>query len=202
MMYISYAEKISKKKIRVTIENGESFILDEKDWRAFGMEAGTVIEEDFLKRLYREFFQPKCQMKALNLLAARDYSEKELVQKLKNSGYPKSVIETTLEYVKSHHYVDDYRYTRNYITYKGGRKSRRELSYNLSMKGIDLNEVLEAEDMLELPDDRMTIRTLLIKRWGEHPSPDIKEKDRMTRYLARHGFTAGDVYSVYQEFGI
>lgn len=201
-MYISYAEKITKKKIRVTLEDGESFVLDEKDWLSFGMAVGDEIDAVFLKRLYEEYFRPKCQMKALNLLTSRDYSEKELLQKLKRSGYPDTVIQMTLEYVRSYHYLDDERYAKNYITYKGNRKSRRELSYNLSMKGIDLNAVIEAEDSIQLPDDRTTIKTLLIKRWGEHPMPEIKEKDRMTRYLARHGFLAGDVYSVYQELGI
>ena len=60
----------------------------------------------------------------------------------------------------------------------------------------------ETEDDMKLPDDKETIRWLLMKRWGEEPSPDIKEKERMMRYLGRRGFHGGDILSVYRDLGI
>lgn len=201
-MYISYVEKIQKKKVRVTLEDYESFVMAEKDWNALGYDIGDDLSEEFLTKLYHDYFLSKCRLKALSLLKTRDHSEKELMQKLKKSGYPDTVIHDTMTYIDSYHYIDDTRYAANYIAYKSDCKSRKELKYALSMKGIDLNSIMENDSDIELPDDKKTIKNLLIKRWGEHPSPDIKEKERMTRYLARHGFCAGDVYSIYHDLGI
>lgn len=201
-MNISYVEKIPKKKVRVTLEDYESFVISEKDWNTFGYDIGDDLSEEFLSRLYHDYFLSKCRFKALSLLKSRDHSEKELIQKLKMSGYPDSVIRDTMTYIDSYHYIDDTRYAANYIAYKANHKSRKELTYALSLKGIDLNSIVENDRDIELPDDKKTIKNLLIKRWGEHPSPDLKEKERMTRYLARHGFGAGDVYSVYHDLGI
>ena len=75
------------------------------------------------------------------------------------------MIHKVMEYVDGYHYLDDVRFARNYVDYKGGRKSRRELAYELRGKGIDLNTV-SADESLELPDDKETIRSILFKTLG------------------------------------
>ena len=201
-MFISYTEKDGRSRIKVTLEDGDHFTISEKDWLSFGVKAGEDMEDALLEKLYREYFLPKARLRALNLLKVRDRSHKELIQRLKQDGYPEEVIRQTIEYVDSYHYVDDARFARNYIEYRGHRKSRRELEYELASKGIDMYHLAETEDDMKLPDDKETIRWLLMKRWGEEPSPDIKEKERMMRYLGRRGFHGGDILSVYRDLGI
>lgn len=201
-MFISFTEKDGRSRIKVTLEDGDRFTISEKDWLSFGVKAGEDMADALLEKLYREYFLPKARLRALNLLKVRDRSHKELIQRLKQDGYPEEVIRQTIEYVDSYHYVDDARFARNYIEYRGHRKSRRELEYELALKGIDMYHLTETEDEMQLPDDKETIRELLMKRWGEEPSPDIKEKERMMRYLGRRGFRGGDILSVYRDLGI
>lgn len=201
-MQISYIEKSGKNKVRITLADGDKFIISERDWRSFGVDAGDEIEDDILNKLYTEYLLPKAKFRALNLLKMRDRSRQELRQRLKQDGYPEIVIQKTIEYIDGYHYLDDVRFAKNYVDYRGKRKSRRELEYELSGKGIDLRSMsLEGEEF-NMPEDKDTIRSLLLKRWGEHPSPDQKEQDRMLRYLARHGFGSGDILSVYRELDI
>lgn len=201
-MLISYIEKNGRNKVKVTLADGSCFGISERDWRTFGSEAGEEIEDRILKKLYQEYMLPKAKLRVLNLLKVRDRSHKELYQRLKMDGYPDEVIEQAVQYADSYHYVDDDRFARNYIDYKGHTKSRRELEYELAAKGIDLRALLESAEDLELPEDRDTIRCLIRKRWGETPAPEDKEKERMTRYLARRGFKGGDILSVYRDLGI
>ena len=201
-MLISYIEKNGRNKVKVTLADGSWFGISARDWRAFGSEAGEEIEDRILKKLYQEYMLPKAKLRALNLLKVRDRSHKELFQRLKMDGYPDEVVEQAIQYVDSYHYVDDARFARNYIEYKGRTKSRRELEYELSSKGIDLRALSESDEGLELPEDRETIRHLIRKRWGEIPAPEDKEKQRMTRYLARRGFKGGDSLSVNKDLGI
>lgn len=201
-MQISYIEKKGKSKVQITLQNSECFIMNEKEWKTFDLKPGDDIEEAFIIKLYEEYFLPKAKLKALNLLKSRDHSEKELYQKLRTAGFPDSVIKKTMEYIESYHYIDDHRLARNYVTYHGQMKSRKEILYNLSVKGIDIQTMNDEDNFMEEHDDRKTISKILFKRWGEEPAPDLKEKERMLRYLARRGFAAQDIFSVFQDLGI
>ncbi|MEE0751295.1 regulatory protein RecX [Frisingicoccus sp.] len=201
-MRITYVEKTGRKKVRVTMDDGESFVVSERDWESFGGKAGEDLEDELILKLYREYMLPRAKFRALNLLKVRDRSRQELAQRLKMDGYPESIIKDTMAYVDSYHYLDDARFARNYVDYRGSRKSRRELEYELKMKGIDLRSAAEADEYLELPDDRETIQSILAKRWGSDMEPDPKEKERMMRYLGRRGFRGGDILYVYKKLGI
>ena len=54
---------------------------------------------------------------AMNLLTARDYTEKQLRDKLNKREYSSDEIQAAIDYVKSFHYVDDIRYAENYLEY-------------------------------------------------------------------------------------
>lgn len=201
-MRITYTEKVGKTKIKVCLEDGDEFILFEREWNKFKWLEGDDISDDAIAELYDAYLLPKAKLKALNLLKVRDRSYKELIQKLKIEGYPNAVIQKTLEYADSYHYMDDARFARNYIEYRGKRKSCRELKYELSEKGIDLSILGQSGEEIELPDDIKTIASLLAARWGDHPKPDLKDKERMARYLARRGFRVSDIFKVYKDLGI
>ena len=201
-MLISYIEKKGRNKVKVTLADGDSFMISEKDWNSFGEEAGGEIPDEILEKLYREYMLPKAKLRVLNLLKVRDRSHQELSRRLKTDGFPEEIIRQAIDYADSYHYVDDARFARNYIEYKGRSKSRKELEYELAARGIDLHTLEESEEEIELPEDRETIRRLIGKRWGDDPKPEVKEKDRMTRYLARRGFRGRDILSVYRDLGI
>ena len=199
-MQVTYTEKTGKTKIRVELDNGDSFVMNERDWNRLDLNTGESVDESRLYEFYRDYFLPKAKQKALNLLRMRDRSRLELEQKLRYDGYPGPVIRETFAYIDQYHYLDDRRFAKNYIEYRKHKKSRRELEYELSLKGIHLGELVDEEDTL--PDDQETIRNLILKKWGEEPAPDMKEKERMIRYLGRHGFHMSDIRKVYRDLGI
>ena len=49
-MLISYIEKKGRNKVKVTLADGESFMISEKDWNSFGEEAGRDIAEEILEK--------------------------------------------------------------------------------------------------------------------------------------------------------
>lgn len=82
-MLISYVEKYGRSKQKITLADGDSFIISEKDWKAFGAEAGEDLDDGLIEKLYREYLLPKAKLRALNLLKVRDRSHKELISRLK-----------------------------------------------------------------------------------------------------------------------
>ena len=86
--------------------------------------------------------------KALRLLEVQDRTEQQLYQKLIEQGYPESVVEQAIFYVKSFHYIDDSRYAGNYVRYRQETKSKRQLKLELYKKGVPsdvVEQVLEEE---------------------------------------------------------
>ena len=92
--------------------------------------------------------------------------------------------------------------TKEYSKHSKINKSKKELLHELSMKGIDSGALKADEFLMDSIDDKASIRNIINKRWKALDLVDLKEKERMTRYLARHGFAASDVFSVYKELGI
>ena len=137
----------------------------------------------------------RAKLRCMHLLEKRDYTEKELRQKLENgkTEYPEEQIDGAIAYVKSFHYVDDGRYACKYIEAMQSRKSRRQIEQELYQKGVDRELIQEAfEETGEVPEEEQ------IARWMEkrnyHPEEaDLKEKQRMYAFLARKGFRADNI---------
>lgn len=137
----------------------------------------------------------RAKLRCMHLLEHRDYTEKQLRDKLRmgKTPYTEEEIEGALAYVKSYHYVEDERYARQYIACMSTRKSRRQIAQELYQKGVD-RELVEAafEEVGELQEEE------LIQRWIEkkHFDPenaDKKEKQRMYSFLMRKGFSGTEI---------
>lgn len=140
----------------------------------------------------------RAKLRCMHLLEKRDYTEKELRQKLENgkTEYTEEQIDGAIAYVKSFHYVDDGRYACKYIEAMQSRKSRRQIEQELYQKGVDRELIQEAfEETGEVSEEEQ------IARWMEkrnfHPEEaDLKEKQRMYAFLARKGFRAENIQRV------
>ncbi|MGN0506046.1 MAG: regulatory protein RecX [Lachnospiraceae bacterium] len=86
--------------------------------------------------------------RAMQLLERRDYSRKELTEKLRKDGYAEELLTEIIAYLDSYHYLDDVRYAGMLIRGRKTTKSRRELVYYLKTKGIsdeDIEAAMEAD---------------------------------------------------------
>lgn len=143
----------------------------------------------------------KAKLRAMHLLERADRTEAALRQKLA-ANYPEEVVEEAMEYVKSFGYVDDRRYAENYIRYRAQTKGRIQIFQELQKKGVDRQlitaaweEVASVEEM----DERELIRALVLKK---HPTGSRLDEGQMRRlqgFLARRGFSWGDISAVLTE---
>ena len=92
------------------------------------------------------------------LLQRQERTEKQLRDKLQQSGYPMECIEQAISYVKSYHYIDDYRYASVYIRYHQEKESRQKLVFKLIMRGIN-REVIERALEEEYVSDEKALKT-------------------------------------------
>lgn len=146
----------------------------------------------------------KGKKRALRLLERKDYSRKELSDKLKKDGYTEDLVEKIIEYADGYHYLDDVRVAGSYIRSRMGYKSKRELEYMLKQKGINeedielaVTENYKNED--GIPQEEVAILRQLQKYHVTEDSLEelsYEEKQKIAGKLFRKGFEADKIKKV------
>lgn len=139
--------------------------------------------------------------RALRLLERKDYSRKELKEKLFKDGYEPGIVEQIIEYMDSYHYLDDVRVAESFIRNRKENKSKRELEFCLKKKGISEEEIslaMEAEYKNEsgLCQEETAIARQLQKYHVEEEKLDrmsYEEKQKIAAKLYRKGFNADSI---------
>ena len=127
---------LEKGKARIRFDDGTEVVLYKGEIRKLGIEEGCVVTEVVYDKILNEILGKRAIKRAMHLLEKQDRTERQLYDKLKQNGYPESCIESAIAYVKSYHYIDDFRYASTYIRYHQEKKSRQKLKMELMAKGI------------------------------------------------------------------
>ena len=162
---------------------------------------GQVEKENVEQVLDEKELLLKGKKRALRLLERKDYSRKELSDKLKKDGYAEELVEKIIEYIDSYHYLDDTRVAGSYIRSRMGYKSKRELEYMLKQKGISEEEIdlaiLENYKNEEgIPQEEVAILRQLQKyHLTEEAVQELsyEEKQKIAARLFRKGFEADKI---------
>lgn len=143
----------------------------------------------------------KAAEKAMNLLLQQDRTKKELQDKLYRAGFSEKAALYAIEYVTGFGYIDDMRYAENYISYHKGRRSRKELRHKLLNKGIEADVLAVALEGYGAEDEREALILLIQKRLhGKSLTEfDYNERNKLTAYLARKGFSLSAIRHAMQE---
>ena len=183
-----------KGRVRVMTEDGESFVISSAKAARLGLSPGEEPEEDVYAGLMNSL-SSACMQRCGTLLGSRDYSEHRLREKLKEAGYPSSVIEETIGKLRRAGYLDDRRFARNYVRSHIRDRSRLRIMRDLAGKGIAEEIVEEAfteiggEEDLEDAQRQQVIR-LLQKRGFDPSEASFEERQKTMAFLHRKGYPA------------
>jgi regulatory protein len=141
------------------------------------------------KTKMKPFPPPKSPRQYLvRLLSRREYSEHELLQKLKTRDVPEEQARDAIEFVKLHGFQSDERYAASRARTLGARKGNRAIRRELVSKGVDESAI---EDALPELGDELE-RALAAASRFEGKLTDERERARLWRFLVSRGFS-GDV---------
>jgi regulatory protein len=168
------------------MEDGNSFPLGRKESRHLELSEGKELTEDQIQWIYEELVFPRGRNYLIYLLAARDYTEKEVKDKLRKAHYPEEMIERILNYGREKHYLDDFRYAQDYISSRKSSKSIRLLKYQLSMKGIP-DSVLSK---LEVDNDAEELLPLIERYWEKKKGNSYEKSAKTYQYFVRKGYNS------------
>ncbi|MCI6551948.1 MAG: recombination regulator RecX [Lachnospiraceae bacterium] len=196
-MTVTGIEEAGKKKVRIFIDDEFAFVLYKGELRRYRISEGSEIGEGEYSEIMQEVLPRRAKLRSMNLLKARPYTEKQLRDKLRQGEYADSLIEEAIEYVKSYGYIDDRRYAEDYISYYAQYRSRRRIEQELLYKGIERDitqEIFEQrEEEGEGPDELAMAKKLLRKKNYDPHTAQIREKQKLSAFLYRKGFTSDTI---------
>lgn len=196
-MQVMQISGLDKKRMRIFLEDGRSFVLYRGEVRRYSLEEGAELSDGQYEEICSEILKKRARRRTMHLLEKMDRTEAQIREKLRQGFYPEEIIEDAVAYVKGYHYLDDSRYAENYVRNQREKKSRRKIQMELMAKGID-REL--AEQTLEEECQRENEQELILK-WVEKKhysaqTADLKEKQRMYQFLMRKGFQSDDILHV------
>lgn len=197
---ITSIEELDKSRVKVYIDEQFAFVLYKGELRSMGLKQNSAITEHQLFQITSEILPKRAKKRAMNLLQKRQYTEKQLRDKLKQGLYQEEVIDDAVEYVKSFHYIDDLRFASDYILYYSEYRSRGRIENDLIKKGIDRDVILKAYALTEekdnLTDEQDLIRKELEKKHFHIDEADFTQKQKIIGYLYQKGFRLENIRNV------
>ena len=187
-MIVKAVVPVDKRKCKVFLEGDFAFVLYKSEAARLHIEEGNDLPAKTYEMIEEEILLKRARDRALYLLQSQGRTQAEMIKKLKDDGYSQSVTERVLSFLQEYHFIDDNAYTENYIHVNKGRKSKRQITYELQQKGVDRDQIRQMLE--ENPvDEEETVRALLKKKTGGRIPEDKKEIQKLAAFLGRKGFS-------------
>ena len=199
MPTITSLEKITRQKgwFELTLDGRVSFPVNDELILKYLIRVGKQFLPGEIKQIRQEGEYLFLKKKALDALARRRLSEKELRRKLKSVPKSSTYIERLVDDLKKMGLIDDLNYAAAVIhtLQVGGSKSKRYIKSKLYQKGVDsetTDKAVEAE-LAEYDETEAALKIAEKKFKSVKNLPVLKAKKRIADFLLGRGFNWDDI---------
>ncbi len=174
----------NRDRVNIYIDHKFAFGLTYEISYKHGLEIDKVVDSDFIENVLKAEEQIKTNNSALNLIAYRQRSVKEIYDSLKKKGYEEIYISKAIEYCSAQNYLNDEHFAQSFIKDKQNlnKLGSKRIRYELINKGIS-NEIIEKTLQIE-PEDEYGIALEL----AEKKIKSYNGQDRNSIYRKLGGF--------------
>lgn len=191
-MMVTEITAITKSRYKIVLDGNSAFVLYKGELNRYNIKEGEEISQETYQNIFHEILPKRAKLRCMNLLKTKDYTRRQLEDKLKQGGYPPEVIVDAIAYVESYGYIDDERYAKDFVEYNMEHKSRTRIESDLLRKGIGRELVIKAFDELEKEgmeiDEEGMIHKILLKKNYHAQTAASDERRKMYAFLYRKGF--------------
>jgi regulatory protein len=191
----------------VSIDGGDVAAVSAQVISELGLQVGKRVDDAQAAVLREESGKLAVFDKAVELLAVRARSVRDLRMRLKRAGATAPAIEGAVERLTDLGLLDDEAYARNlaHLRVVGGGVSKRRIGQELQKRGVAREVADEAIDAtladIEL-DEMAAARAAAAKRMRSLRSLDEgTRRRRLYAFLARRGYESGVISRVIKEIG-
>lgn len=196
-MFVTQISEVTRTRCRVYLDEQFAFVLYKGELRQFHIREGQELPEESYRQIMTQILPKRAKMRCMNLMQSRDYTKRQLEDKLRQGDYPEECIDEAIAYMESYGYIDDERYAKDYIEYHIQTRSRVRIESDLLKRGISGDIVRAAFDKLsdigvEQDEDAMILGLLHKKNYCAGEATE-QEKQKMYGYLYRRGFSSSSI---------
>jgi len=178
-------------------KEGSSFFISKEQFLQLRLSVRQELSEEEFNSLHTKITSLRCRDKALDYLARREHTRRELEVKLLNKGFSKELIGPQLDQLEGANLLSDYRFAQNYIAsrLRKSPEGAKMLIMRLLQKGVSremaqtvIQNSYNSEEALELALERA------IRRVG-------KEREDLLKELQKRGFSYYEITTFLDEKG-
>ena len=198
-MIITDIVDIDKKRSKIYVDNELLCALYKGELIRMHIKVDNELSEETLTEIYSILYK-RARERSFCILKNRDYTEYEMRSKLRRGYYPEEIIDRVINRLKEYGYIDDERFTDNYIEAYINRESKRLIKMKLFSKGIS-EELIKNKLSLYNMDSSKILQDKYSKLISEMADCDDKTKSKLMSRLLRRGFSFEDINRAIKEFG-
>ena len=165
--------------------------------RKYDLEIGREISDRDYDEIMGEILPKRALDRSYKLLLSKDYTERQMKEKLSGDGYPEEITVKTIEQLKKEKYLNDARYTENFIYFRAKDKSRNRLFADLASRGVSKEDAEGIyERLLEAGDIDEEAKTAVGFLEKKHVDPSVleyEEREKLFASMMRKGFSYDSV---------
>lgn len=188
-MVVTSITETTRKKVKIEFDHQFTLVLYKGELKLFSLREGAEVPDNIIETIEQQILSKRATKYAMNLLVKKDYTSKELTDKLMKAGYTQNSAAAALAYVSSYHYVDDLSYARRYLETYSDRKSIRKMQMELRQKGITDELFLQAKEEAQMEDEEDTLRYYARKKARSLDLTQQKDRQKLLRFLVNRGFS-------------
>ena len=194
-MELTAAEPRRRGLVQLFLDGGAAVKLDAQVFLQSGLKPGDQVSDQELFELIQASDARRAQEKALYLLEYRNYSKRELTEKIARTAASREAAQAAAGRMEELGLIDDRRFGEDYARELFSRKGygARRAAQELRRKGLDQELVQELVEKYGSPEQRgENIRRVLEKKypgWRE----DEKVRRRAFAALQRLGYSYQEV---------
>lgn len=180
----------SKKRVNIYLDDKFGFGLDLETLVKYGLKVGQELSDEEIEKIVKKAEFQKVYDKILRFATLRPRSEKEFRNWLKKYKVHESLHKELFNRLKRLELFDDIKFAKWWI---GQRlqfkfKSKKELEYELRIKGIDRNIIEDVLSEVEIDETKIAKGLLEKKKYKWEKLSKLEAKKKMSEFLGRKGF--------------
>ena len=188
-MVVTAVIPLTAKKVKVEFDHQFTLVLYKGELNLFHLKEGAQVPDELITEIENKILKKRAVKYAMHLLQKKDYTVKELTDKLLHAGYSDSCAENALEYVASYGYVNDKYYAVRYLETYSDRKSIKKMQMDLRQKGISDEMITQALEEAEMENEQDTLRCFAEKKARSLDLSQEKDRQKLLRFLVGRGFS-------------
>lgn len=198
-LVVTSVEMLKKPKHRYQIAFGPYLMTVHEDvMLKYRMFKGNVFRKEELEEIIVADERQRAYVEALNHLARKPRTAKEITQRLQQKGFEPSSVETTLERLEKDKLIDDALYAKMWTEQRmtSHKKGRLWVKQELRQKGIGTELITEALGEISADAELESALAVGRKKWQQTHGEMLDRKRKTGAYLMRRGFGGEQVRQV------